>query len=171
VGGFIMSHALNILAYAIKREEEGEKFYKDNLQRVTSKETRAVMESLAEMEKEHAELLQGRYKTLKEKGQWLPFNDGVQSGSIFQKRFEAEKTTQADLESDLSDITILRMAYLIENDLAEFYKKASEKIENPEGKRLFLTLSHWEVEHKNALYKLYQEHFHNSWFDAEFAPF
>jgi rubrerythrin len=166
-----MSHALNILAYAIKREEEGERFYKDNLKRVNSKETRAVMESLAEMEKEHAELLQGRYKTLKEKGQWLPFNDGIQSGNIFQERFEAEKTTKADLESDLSDITILRMAYLIENDLAEFYKNASEKIENPEGKRLFLTLSKWEVEHRNALYKLYQDHFHNSWFDASFAPF
>lgn len=166
-----MSHALNILAYAIKREEEGERFYKDNLKRVTSKETRAVMESLAEMEREHAELLQGRYKTLKEKGEWLPFNVDLQGGNIFQERFEAEKTTKADLESDLSDITILRMAYLIENDLAEFYKSASEKIEDPEGKRLFLTLSNWEVEHKNALYKLYQDHFHNNWFDAGFSPF
>lgn len=166
-----MSHALNILAYAIKREEEGERFYKDNLKRVTSKETRAVMESLAEMEKEHAELLQGRYKTLKEKGEWLPLPADIQAGNIFQERFEAEKTTKADLESDLSDITILRMAYLIENDLAEFYKNAAEKIEDSEGKRLFMTLSNWEVEHKNALYKLYQDHFHNNWFDAGFSPF
>jgi rubrerythrin len=166
-----MSDILNILAYAIKREEEGEKFYKDNLDRVTSKETKAVMESLAEMESEHAELLQRRYNALKEKSEWLPFTEELKGGDIFQKRFEAEKTTKADLESDLSDITILRMAYLIENDLAEFYKKAASNIENPEGKRLFTALSNWEVEHKNALYKLYQDHFHNSWFDASFAPF
>ena len=166
-----MSDVLNILAYAIKREEEGERFYKENLKRVTSKETRAVMESLAEMEKEHAELLQRRYKALKENGEWLPLTEDVKGASIFQERFEAEKTTEADLESDLSDITILRMAYLIENDLAEFYKKAASDVEDPEGKRLFLTLSNWEVEHKNSLYKLYQDHFHDNWFDAGFSPF
>lgn len=166
-----MSDVLNILAYAIKREEEGERFYKDNLKRVTSKETKAVMESLAEMEREHAELLQKRYKALKEKGEWLPLTEDIKGGSIFQERFEAEKTTKADLESDLSDITILRMAYLIENDLAEFYKKAASDIENSEGKKLFITLSNWEVEHKNALYKLYQDHFHDNWFDAGFSPF
>lgn len=166
-----MSDILNILAYAIKREEEGERFYKDNLKRVTSKETKAVMESLAEMEREHTELLQKRYKALKENGEWLPFTEDIKGVSIFQERFEAEKTTKADLESDLSDITILRMAYLIENDLAEFYKKAASDIEDPEGKRLFLALSNWEVEHKNTLYKLYQDHFHDNWFDAGFSPF
>jgi rubrerythrin len=167
----MMSDVLNILAYAIKREEEGEKFYQENLQRVTSKATKAVMESLAEMEKEHGELLRGRYNALKEKGEWLPVLEDIKGGSVFQTRFDAENTSQSDLDSALSDITILRMAYLIENDLAEFYKKAAADIDNPEGKKLFLALSDWEVEHKNALYKVYQEHFHNNWFDAGFSPF
>jgi rubrerythrin len=166
-----MSDVLNILAYAIKREEEGEKFYQENLKRVNSQATKAVLESLAEMEKEHGELLRGRYKALKETGEWLPVLEDIKGASVFQARFEAEKTTKADLESDLSDITILRMAYLIENDLAEFYKKAADNIDNPEGKKLFLALSDWEVEHKNALYKVYQEHFHSNWFDAGFSPF
>lgn len=166
-----MSDALNILAYAIKREEQGEQFYLENIKKVNSKATRAILESLAEMEKEHAELLKGRYEALSKSGQWLPVDEEIKGASIFQVRYEAEKTTKADLQSDLSDITILRMAYLIENDLAEFYKKAAAGIESPEGKKLFLALSEWEVEHKNALYKVYMDHFHDNWFDAAFAPF
>lgn len=166
-----MSDALNILAYAIKREEQGEQFYLENIKKVNSKATRAILESLAEMEKEHAELLKGRYEALSKSGKWLPVLEDIKGASVFQVRYEVEKTTKADLQSDLSDITILRMAYLIENDLAEFYKKAAEGIEDPEGKKLFLALSEWEVEHKNALYKVYLDHFHDNWFDAEFAPF
>jgi rubrerythrin len=166
-----MSNALNILAYAIKREEQGEQFYKENFKKVNSEATRAILESLAEMEKEHADLLRGRYEALNKTGEWLPVLEDIKGASVFQVRFETEKTTKADLQSDLSDITILRMAYLIENDLAEFYKKAADSIDNPEGKKLFLALSEWEVEHKNALYKVYMEHFHENWFDAAFAPF
>jgi rubrerythrin len=166
-----MSNALNILAYAIKREEQGEQFYLENVNKVHSKETRAILESLAEMEKEHAALLRGRYEALSKTGHWLPVVEDIKGASIFQVRYETEKTTKADLQSDLSDITILRMAYLIENDLAEFYKKAAEGIDDPEGKKLFSALSEWEIEHKNALYKVYMEHFHENWFDAAFAPF
>jgi rubrerythrin len=166
-----MSEALNILVYAIKREEEGERFYLENFKRVSSSATRAVLESLAEMEKEHAELLKSRYEALKDTGKWLPVTEEVQGADIFKVRYEAEKTTDEDLQSALSDITILRMAYLIENDLAEFYKKAADSTEDPEGKKLFEALSQWEIEHKNALYKVYQEHFHDNWFDAGFSPF
>lgn len=166
-----MTDPLKILAYAIKREEEGEKFYQENLKKVNSKATRSILEALAEMEKDHAQLLKTRYDSLSKNGEWLPVTEDVKGVEVFQLRFEAEKTTEADLQSDLSDITILRMAYLIENDLAEFYKKAADNIENPQGKKLFLALSEWEVEHKNALYKVYLEHFHDNWFDAGFSPF
>ncbi|OGO77888.1 MAG: hypothetical protein A2Y23_03995 [Clostridiales bacterium GWB2_37_7] len=166
-----MSDALNILAYAIKREEQGEQFYLANISKVNSKATRSILEALAEMEKEHAVLLKSRYESLSKNGQWLPVLEDIKGASFFQVRYEVEKTTKADLQSDLSDITILRMAYLIENDLAEFYNKAAESIDNPEGKKLFLALSEWEVEHKNALYKVYLEHFHENWFDAGFSPF
>lgn len=166
-----MSDVLNILAYAIKREEEGERFYQENLKRVKSQAAREVLESLVEMEKDHGELLKVRYKSLKEKGDWPPLVEEIKADNIFKARLEAEKTTQVDLESDLSDITILRMAYLIENDLAEFYKKAADNIDDCEGKKLFQALADWEVEHKNALYKVYQEHFQYNWFDAGFSPF
>lgn len=165
-----MSEALNILAYAIKREEEGERFYKENLNRVHSKATREILEALVDMEKDHGELLKKRYDSLSKDGKWLPVTEDIKGADIFQLRFEAEKTTE-DLQSALSDISILRMAYLIENDLAEFYKKAADNIDDPEGKKLFQALSAWEVEHKEALYKVYMEHFHENWFDAGFAPF
>lgn len=165
-----MSNALNILAYAIKREEEGERFYNENLKRVNSKATRDILESLVEMEKDHGELLKKRYESLQKDGKWLPVTEDIKGAGIFQLRFEAEKTEE-DLQSALSDVSILRMAYLIENDLAEFYKKAADNIDDPEGKKLFHALSAWEIEHKDALYKVYLEHFHENWFDAGFAPF
>lgn len=163
--------ALNILAYAIKREEEGERFYQENLGRISSKATRDILEALVEMEKEHGDLLRRRYETLDKTGQWLPVEEDIKGVEFFKIRFEAEHGKQTDREAAVSDISILRMAYLIENDLAEFYKKAADNIDNPEGKKLFQALSEWEVEHKDALYKVYQEHFHDSWFDAGFSPF
>lgn len=166
-----MSDSLKILAYAIKREEEGEKFYNENLKRVNTSVTKKILESLEEMEKEHAELLKARYEALSKTGQWLPMEEEIKGVDIFKLRLEAEKTSQEDLDSVLSDITILRMAYLIENDLAEFYKKAAANIENSDGKKLFEALSTWEIEHRDAIYKVYLEHFHANWFEAGFSPF
>jgi rubrerythrin len=63
------------------------------------------------------------------------------------------------------------MAYLLENDLAEYYLKLSEKTEDPEGKNMLKTLSDWEIEHRNMLHTEYKELMESNWFDMGYEPF
>lgn len=165
-----MSKSLNILAYAIKREEDGEKFYQENLERIHSAEAREVLEALKEMEKEHADILKRRYDAMSRGEEWTPiFNKPGEN--IFQIRSKEENNSESDLNSALGDISILRMAYLIEEDLAGFYKSAAASAENATDKELFEILAAWELQHRDMLYKVYMEHFHDNWFDAGFSPF
>ena len=48
-------------------------------------------------------------------------NQGEQD--IFSSRADSEHLDTTLVESDTPDITILRMAYLIEKDFAEFYEE------------------------------------------------
>lgn len=45
------------------------------------------------------------------------------------------------------------MAYLIENDFANFYEKALEKSKNEQEKTLLETLAKWEHTHRELFYK------------------
>jgi rubrerythrin len=167
----MMSNALNILAYAIKKEEEGERFYEENLERIHSAAAKEVLEALKAMEKEHGELLKRRYEAASSGEAWALIFEDKPGDHIFQIRSKSENNTETDLNSALGDISILRTAYLIEEDLASFYKKAAAGAENEEDRELFEILASWEVQHRDMLYKVYMEHFHDNWFDAGFSPF
>ncbi len=166
-----MSKSLNILAYAIKREEDGEKFYQENLERIHSAEAKEVLVALKEMEKEHADILKRRYDAMSRGEEWTPIFENKPGDNIFQIRSKTEKNSETDLNSALGDISILRMAYLIEEDLGNFYKNAAANAEHSADKELFEILAAWEVQHRDMLYKVYMEHFHDNWFDAGFSPF
>ncbi len=62
-----------------------------------------------------------------------------------------------DTDHSLNNMAIMRMAYLIENDFAEFYKKASEKADSSEVKMLLSTLAEWENKHRELFYTAHQE--------------
>ena len=47
-------------------------------------------------------------------------------------------------------------AYLMEKGTKEFYNEAAEKANNPEAKKIFEELSHWEDEHMDFIQYLYQ---------------
>jgi rubrerythrin len=160
---------LQVLEYAIKMEIEGHDFYKNLASKGKNKRIQNIFAGLAEMELEHYELLK-KQKDLIAEGQSFQVVDikSMREKDFFKERLDKELS---DMETGLGDISVIRMAYLIENDLAEFYKKAAKNTEDPAGKKMYEELADWEEEHRRILYQEYQSYTQENWFDMGFSPF
>jgi rubrerythrin len=73
---------------------------------------------------------------------------------------------QTTIESMVPDLTVLRMAYLIERDFAEFYETAAQKVEGEASKALTI-LARWERGHeklfKDIHDRLLEEYMNMPW--------
>ena len=65
---------------------------------------------------------------------------------------------QSVAEAMVADLPVLRMAYLIERDFAEFYHMAAEKAEG-QAKEILTMLSHWESGHERLFKKMHDQAF------------
>lgn len=161
-----MSDLQNILKYAYEVEKRGEKLYIENAQEMKNEGARVVFEKLASMEAEHK-----RY--IREFAVKVGVNLEVgEEDSIehFEKRFN-EVSPKSSLSSDLGDLAALRVAYLIEHDLSEFYRTAAAKADNEAAKKLLEDLAGWEDEHERMIREEYNEILEKSWGEAEYFPF
>jgi rubrerythrin len=168
-----LKNALDILQFAMDMEIQGQNFYISFSDKVENPVAKKMFESLAKEEKRHYDILKKEYDNIEVNKEWSEMNnlDEYKGESIFEVRKEAEKVSPEDLKTSTSDISILRMAYLIENDFAEFYKKAIENTEDPKGKKMLETLYEWENEHRKVFYEEYQKAMKDNWFDQSFSPF
>ena len=84
--------------------------------------------------------------------------------------FSRERVEQ-NLVAYTSDLSALRMAYLIEKDAVDFYRRAAEQTDDPNGQRMFLDLVKMEQAHLDLLegeYNFLQGQFQTA---MGFAPF
>src|SRR5690554_4686832 len=111
-GGDIMKKQLQVLEYAIKMEIEGYDFYKNLATKAKKQRTKDMFSGLAEMELEHYELLM-KQKEILTSGKSFEQVDikSMRKQNMFAERLETEI---GDRETGLGDISIIRMAYLIE---------------------------------------------------------
>ena len=162
---------LQALAYAMRMEQESEKYYNHYSSRCKSDNSKIIFEALAKMEVEHYKILEKQYSSILKGENWLEIKlDNFKSPEVFLNK-GSDRITESELDSELSDVTILRLAYLMENDLAIFYKEWAERTEDSFGKKLLKKLSFWENEHYNMLYAEHTTLLKNSWFKMGFAPF
>ncbi|WP_130808108.1 ferritin family protein [Senegalia massiliensis] len=169
-----MENILQILKYAMEMEKQGQRFYQKYKDEIEDKDVKKVFESLADVENDHYNILKKHYDGLSENNNWSSFDIELSSGSeIFENVFEEEKDkmTKRNLESSFSDMTIMRMAYLIENDFANYYREAITKTDNEQAKNLLKTLAEWENKHREYFYNEFKKYMQDSWFDQSFYPF
>lgn len=74
-------------------------------------------------------------------------------------------------ESDIADLSILRMALLIEKDFVNYYSQASESIEDEELKTIFNMLKKWEEQHVKLIENLIEKIYNRNRLDLGFYPF
>lgn len=165
-----MKKTLDILKFAMEMEKKGQEFYKSNMSKVRNPRVKAIFENLAGVEEKHYKLLEQYHKTLLETEDWEELDLNM-CEPCAEKLYTDIEAQSVNLEYDISDITILRMAYLIENDFAQFYHSAAESVSNPRAKKLLANLESWEIQHREAFYEEYKIAMEQNWFDQSFAPF
>ena len=117
---------------------------------------RGAFVQLAGEEQKHIDFIQRLLEAL-DKGE--PASQVVldlqSEDDFFSQRAISEGVEQTILEAMVPDLPVLRMAYLIERDFAEFYELAASKTEG-EARRVLQMLGHWERGHEQ-LFRLFHD--------------
>ncbi len=140
----------DVLKMAYSMEIGGMEFYNSQKEKVKSSKLGEIFTYLANMEKSHAEFLKRQIEK-SDRGEKLDFLPESKEDSMFIDRMKQQKVETSNLDDDLGDFSIIRMAYLIERDFEKFYRKASEEAEEKEIKAVFAGLAKWEEGHAEML--------------------
>lgn len=154
-----------IYEYALSRERQGKDFFQNNAAKMSHAAAVSIFRRLAQEEDRHIHFIQGMIDALE--GAAAPgVADALAQDDLFSQRAEVEALDQTVIESMIPDVAILRTAYLIERDFAEFYEMAAEKTEGEDQKALSL-LARWERGHerlfKNLHDQVFQEYAEMPW--------
>ena len=155
-----------IYEYALQREREGMDFFQRNAKRMSHAAAVEIFHKLADEEQKHIEFVQGLLKALESGQPALETGIELEQADFFLQRAELEKLDQTAIESMVPDLTVLRMAYLIERDFAEFYETAAQKVEGEASEALTM-LARWERSHeqlfKDIHDRLLEEYMNMPW--------
>jgi len=140
-----------VLNYALQMEKTGREFFVENSKKFSHGAVTGIFEQLALEEEKHIDFL----KTLiagASKGQEVSVNEAFRkrTGDFFSLRADSEKLDQTVLESMIPACTVLRTAYLIERDFAEFYEGLAKKTDGKLREAL-LMLARWERGHEKFI--------------------
>ncbi|MGD2143413.1 MAG: ferritin family protein, partial [Anaerolineae bacterium] len=116
-----------IYEYALQREREGKRFFEQNAERLQHAAAAGAFQRLADEEQKHIDFIKGLLAALGT-GE-SPAVPGVRLGEegFFSVRGGSELLDQTVVESMVPDLPVLRVAYLIERDFAEFYESAADE--------------------------------------------
>jgi rubrerythrin len=147
-----------IYQYALQREREGKSFFEGNAERMSHAAAVGIFQRLAAEEQKHIEFIESRLRSLESGRDETEDSVALEQEERFAARAESEMLDQTVIESMVPDVAILRMAYLIERDFAEFYETAAEKAEG-ETKTALAALARWERGHERLFKDLHDRVF------------
>lgn len=153
---------LKIYEYALAREYEGMHFFESNAERMSHSAAVGAFKQLAAEEQKHIYFIQMQIDILK---RGLPSDasagDEMERAGFFSRRASMASIDQTVSEAMVPDLPVLRMAYLIERDFAEFYEMSAKKVEG-EAQRVLTMLANWERGH---------EQYFKEWHDKVFNEY
>ena len=146
-----------VLEYALQREYEGKRFFEQNAARLQNAAAVGAFKAIAEEEQRHIEFIQAQLNALAGESSAAP---ELPSAGFFADRADSESIVDTVAESMVADLPVLRMAYLIERDFAEFYAQAASKAED-DAKKVLDMLAHWESGHERLFKHMHDRAFEN----------
>ncbi len=151
-----------IFKYALHREYEGKAFFENNAERLSNAAAVGAFKAIAKEEQRHIQFIQAQLDALdaKENGQepTAKLAPELNETEFFANRAEKEMIEQTVNEAMVADLPVLRMAYLIERDFAEFYQQAASKAED-DAKIILEMLARWEAGHERLFKRMHDEAF------------
>jgi rubrerythrin len=118
-----------------------------------------AFKNLAVEEQRHIEFIQSQIDAL-DKGHAPNITMGLElnKAGFFSQRAQTEMIDQTVAEAMVPDLPVLRMAYLIERDFAEFYAMAAAKAQG-EARQVLDMLATWEHGHEKLFKYLHDKAF------------
>ncbi|MGD8998411.1 MAG: ferritin family protein [Anaerolineae bacterium] len=148
-----------IYEYALQREREGKRFFERNAERLQHAGAAGAFRRLAGEEQRHIDFIKGLLNALDAgRSPVQAMDTELDKEGFFSERAASEMLDQTVLESMVPDLPVLRMAYLIERDFAEFYESAAEKAEG-EAREALEMLATWERGHERFFRQLHDTAF------------
>ncbi len=145
-----------IFEYALQREYEGKAFFETNASRLQNAAAAGAFKEIAAEEQKHIEFIQSQIKALGDgKPALVP---ELPKAGFFADRADSESIEQTVSEAMVADLPVLRMAYLIERDFAEFYAQAAGKAEG-DAKIVLDMLARWEAGHERLFKSMHDKAF------------
>jgi rubrerythrin len=161
---------LAALQMAIQTEIDGYNFYDRFSEQTQDPKARSMFRRLASEEVMHLELLRNNKAMLEDSGDWAEYQgtvpDTVEGAPIFSR-----ERVKENIAAYTSDLSALRVAYLIEKDAVDFYTRAAQQTDDPNGRQMFLSLAAMEQGHLDLLqgeYEFLRDQFQVA---MGFAPF
>lgn len=149
---------IRVLNYALEREKEGKRYFESNADRLINPSAARAFRAIADEEQRHIDYILAELKKLGEEVPADAVDPQLPAAGFFADRAEAEFIDQAMAESMVADLPVLRLAYLIERDFAEFYRNSAAAAEGEEKKTLEM-LAKWESGHEKLFKKLHDDLF------------
>jgi rubrerythrin len=149
--------ALMALDLAMQTEKDGREFYKRAAERTSDPGGQLLFISLADDELEHLRMLESQRESLAEQNRWRspPEAKDAAPAKIAGAPLFSRKVLADNLNAYTSDLSALRMAFLIEKDAVGFYARAAAETEDPDGKATYERLVEMEKEHQRILEEEY----------------
>ncbi len=147
-----------VYMYALQREHEGKRFFEQSAARLTHAAAVGAFKRLAAEEQKHIEFLQDLLDALGEGQSNVAVGVGFEDEGFFSQRAASEFLEQTVLEAMVPDLPVLRTAYLIEHDLADFYERAASEAEG-EAKAALEMLAQWERGHEAFFKQIHDKAF------------
>ena len=148
-----------VYEYALQREYEGKRFFEENAGRLSHAAAAGAFKQLALEEQRHIEFIQSQIAAL-DKGQAPNMAMGLElnKAGFFSQRAQTEQIDQTVAEAMVPDLPVLRMAYLIEHDFADFYAMAASKAQG-EARQVLDMLATWERGHEKLFKHMHDKAF------------
>jgi rubrerythrin len=150
---------VKIYQYALQREIEGRNFFEQNANRMSHAAVVEVFKRLVVEEQKHINLIQAQLDAIQSgKESDLASAMDLENKGFFSSRAQSEMIEQTVSEAMVPDLPVLRMAYLIERDFADFYDMASKKASG-EAREILTQLAAWEHTHESLFKQMHDKAF------------
>ncbi len=150
---------LKIYEYALSREYEGKRFFEENARRLTQAAAVNAFLQLAGEEQKHIDFVLDQIKAIKEGMQGnVEYGIQLERAGFFSQRAQSEIIDQSVAEAMVPDLPVLRMAYLIERDFAEFYESMAGQ-SSGEAQQVLAMLAQWERRHERLFKQFFDRAF------------
>lgn len=139
----------DVFKMAHSMELQGMRFYQEQKDRVRLPLIRDLFGFLSEMEKAHAAYLATQIENVR-KGRPVDGLPAAAEMDRYRDIMSKQKINPTNLDADLGDYSITRMAYLIEKDFASFYEKSALQTDGT-VRNVLQGLADWEKEHARMM--------------------